>query len=133
MSLTRPIAVLATMTLAMPALGQDGGLPAHQLVYDSELVAALDADDPQAIAFIAGAMGALQLRGVQGDPLLYWVPRCAAATFAGPQSLVDGVRAYAGDRPAAADGTQASWAVTAVLHALAAFCAEQGLETEPPQ
>lgn len=133
---TGATALLAAALAGSPAAAQDQDLLRdHLYTGDRDLVAALDAGDPRAMDFIAGTLGAYLVRSAQGDPMLWWVQRCLAMTYAGPQQIADGIRAYAADRPENADHTIPSFAAAAVLHALAAYCAaELGAdEVEVPQ
>lgn len=116
------LALSTALTTALPALAADYRLD-HIMAVDTDLVAALDADDPQATAFIAGVMGAALVRGMQGDPMLWWVQVCVARTFAGPEQIEPGIRALAAARPE--DARTAALAVNTVLNALAGYCGEQ--------
>lgn len=110
------------LTAALPAMAADYRLD-HMMAVDTDLVAALDAGDPQATAFIAGVMGAYLVRGMQGDPMLWWVQVCVARTFAGPEQIEPGIRALAAARPE--DARTGSFAANTVLSALAGYCGEQ--------
>jgi hypothetical protein len=112
---------VASALLVMPAAAEDFRLD-HQMAADGDLIAALDAGDAQATAFIAGALSGYFIRSAQGDPLLWWVQQCLAMTYAGPNELVPGIREVVEARPD--DARIAEYAGNAVLSALASYCAE---------
>ena len=123
------IAAIVACVLAGPAAAQDDPFERTYWLSGDELVAALDAQDPRADAFISGTLAAYVTRARQGDPMLWWVHRCVARTFLGPDNLLEGIRAQVAALPAdAPDDVQ--FAAQTILYALADFCS---VELELPQ
>ncbi len=108
--------------MAAPAGAQEHLSRFGHVASGEELEAALDANEPAALAFISGAIGVLHLRGGQGDPMLWWVPQCLTVTFAGAEDLVPAIRAQIEAQPDVSGVV--GYAATAVLHGLADFCAD---------
>ncbi len=102
----------------------------HQMVSGDDLVSALDADDPQGMAFIAGAMSILLVRSYQ-DPMFWWVPTCLAQTFAGPRQIAPGVYDYVAALPEdRGRSAQVGLAANAVMFALADYCGQEVTDLE---
>lgn len=73
--------VVACIAACVVAGGARAEEPLSVMSYGVDLKPRLEAGDPEAIAFVTGAIAALQLRSSQGDPLLFWLRPCVATTF----------------------------------------------------
>lgn len=115
------MAAMIVCALAGPATAQDDPFERTYWLRGDELVAALDAQDPRADAFISGTLAAYVTRARQGDPMLWWVHRCVARTFLGPDNLLEGIRGQVAAVPEDAP-EDVRFAAQAILYALADYC-----------
>ncbi|MCB9959436.1 MAG: hypothetical protein H6843_12610 [Rhodospirillaceae bacterium] len=116
-------ALVATMVcvLAGPTAAQDDPFDRTYWLRGEDLVAALDAQDPRADAFVAGTLSGYLVRSRQGDAMLWWVHRCVARTFLNQDDLLEGIRAEVASVPEDA-GEDVRFAAQAILYALADYC-----------